>query len=471
MKYLIRIFVFIFFVSNSIQGDIGSNCNFLGLTQDRWDSYNNSVGFLNNSILQPYDPSSPIAPVYQVGIALHIITDNAGNQGIDPDTLQADLNLLFASFYDQVKIDFILVQQDTIANDAYVSTTLAEEDLISENYNVFGVVNIYYIPDPSGSKNGHATFSPVKMGWFNQWNSCNISGQYVIIGNDRQYISSLTHEMGHYFDLFHTYETSLGIESIDNLYKSGDLVPDTPIAHDGVEYECDSSNPDRVKLAKNFMSASTPSQNCRSEFTSIQRQYIRYCLVNRRNNHLLESIQLSNIIASQNAGGNLQATQSSITQTVPSRNFAGLRANQNAAITTLDERFENWQASGVTYKHHNWNEVNTEHFLERSFTVTSDEHQFAWFTDFHPAQIDLNLISGGSGGTIDFHDPWFLESDGTQPETLFPSIPLMLLPVRGIQPPVVFFWIKTQHLIEFLIPLGPKRNGTIFPTIIIFGIS
>ena len=52
-------------------------------------------------------------------------------------------------------------------------------------------------------------------------NDCTAAG-----GND----TTLSHELGHYFDLYHTHETSFGTEcpSGSNCQSAGDMVCDTP---------------------------------------------------------------------------------------------------------------------------------------------------------------------------------------------------------------------------------------------------
>ncbi|RME60114.1 hypothetical protein D6779_02770, partial [Candidatus Parcubacteria bacterium] len=239
--------------------------------------YIQRIGFLAEESLLVYDPYRLSAPIYSVGIAVHIITDAAGNFGVAPADLAADINLLFSTFRQQVKIQFDIVKQDTIANDDYVYTTREEEEQISFVYNIPNVVNIYYIPHPHGDEQGRSVHSPILMSWYNNFSNFQFNGQYIIVKATRQFSSTLTHEMGHFFDLFHTYHTCLGDSAtFPNQYESGDLIPDTPVADPEMIYDCNSPpNSSAWKIAHNFMSAYSSSDHCRDRFTRIQAQMMR----------------------------------------------------------------------------------------------------------------------------------------------------------------------------------------------------
>ncbi len=86
---------------------------------------------------------------------------------------------------------------------------------------------------------------------------------------------------------------------------------------------------------------------------------------------------------------------------------------------TNNERFANWNNSGVNYKNINWNDNVTEHFLEHDFTANfgNQQYQDANFKDLNYVKIDIKLenysISGLGAGK--FQDPWYVLSDGSQP--------------------------------------------------------
>jgi len=79
-----------------------------------------------------------------------------------------------------------------------------------------------------------------------------------------------------------------------------------------------------------------------------------------------------------------------------------------------------------TYKHHDWNNVSTDMTLTKNFVTRPEErNQTANFISLVPVTIRNELIGAPffNGGKIQFLDPWYLRSDGTQPSQFdsFPS--------------------------------------------------
>jgi len=123
----------------------------------------------------------------------------------------------------------------------------------------------------------------------------------------------------------------------------------------------------------------------------------------------------TNEINSQNAGGTLRINSSF---DVPSGQAFDLPENSSNTARTLNERFPNWQGSGITYKHHHWNDALTEYRLNHDFTATSGaaQNQKAIFTRLDPITVNTSLIEGGTGGSIQFRDPWWVDpATGGQP--------------------------------------------------------
>ncbi len=133
--------------------------------------------------------------------------------------------------------------------------------------------------------------------------------------------STLAHEMGHYFNLFHTHEIIFGEEGANgsNCRTAGDLLCDTPADPDlsrsgamgaGCTYVgqfTDASfcgNNPYVPDTHNLMSYA-PS-NCRTDFTQQQLDKMNYTLTEQREELLKIGVQLTNVINSQNAGGTLE---------------------------------------------------------------------------------------------------------------------------------------------------------------------
>jgi hypothetical protein len=84
---------------------------------------------------------------------------------------------------------------------------------------VEGAINVYLWPRPNVEGVVAYTFSPIQSIGLN-------FSSFVFVGNDPIF----SHYVGHYFDLFHTYETGFGQECASgaNCATAGDLVCDTP---------------------------------------------------------------------------------------------------------------------------------------------------------------------------------------------------------------------------------------------------
>ncbi|VAX15228.1 hypothetical protein MNBD_IGNAVI01-3165 [hydrothermal vent metagenome] len=110
---------------------------------------------------------------------------------------------------------------------------------------------------------------------------------------------------------------------------------------------------------------------------------------------------------------------------IPSNSSLPLALEPEHSVKTLDERFiDPFSESGTpTYKHHDWNEVLSEFLQSQWFYVFgSNDDQEANFQELKHATININIdgipISGQ--GELYFHDPWYLKSDGTQPDDYLP---------------------------------------------------
>ena len=140
MKTLI--FIFSLYLLLSVVNVFPQGCTGpSGTKEEHWIYYDEFVGFVNEDDLSPYNPA--IGPTYEMGLALHIITDSQGNQGISEQELQLKLQELHSAFT-SVGFNFIIFSQEEIANDNYLQTTLAEENQLAAEYNIPDVINIYF---------------------------------------------------------------------------------------------------------------------------------------------------------------------------------------------------------------------------------------------------------------------------------------------------------------------------------------
>ena len=161
-----------------------------------------------------------------VPLALHIVRRSDGSGGIDTTQLITAIANLNTSFR-QVGIRFYIQgPTDEIWDDNFYPgiTTQAGIDALRRTNRLENAINIYFTESFSsgpGPLCGIASFSfsPV---------------QGIVLANGCAGVSynraTFPHEIGHYFDLFHTHETMFGLECTSgvNCFTAGDLVCDTP---------------------------------------------------------------------------------------------------------------------------------------------------------------------------------------------------------------------------------------------------
>lgn len=152
-------------------------------------------------------------------IVAHIVIDNEGNAGITPSDIAADVAGLNGPF-SQICASFEVCEYRYISNSYYDTIKERSWDEMQALYNVNNRINIYYVGEILEPPNA-AGFAG--LGCITQLNS---EGIVVKKGSGS---GTLTHEMGHYFGLYHTFEGS-GTELADgsNCATAGDLVCDTP---------------------------------------------------------------------------------------------------------------------------------------------------------------------------------------------------------------------------------------------------
>jgi hypothetical protein len=178
----------------------------------------------------PGEGAAAGAPPYYVPIAPHIVRQSDGTLGLSEARYNqaiADANLHFAGS----GITFYTVPGgiDYIDSDAfyYDIDTYLEIDALRTTNAVPNAINIYFtefLDYESGALCGISAFTFSSVQAIAMRNSCtaNDSG----LGNH----STFSHEIGHFFDLFHTHEPAFGSEYVDgsNCASAGDQLCDTP---------------------------------------------------------------------------------------------------------------------------------------------------------------------------------------------------------------------------------------------------
>ncbi len=169
-----------------------------------------------------------LTPPYYIPIKAHIIRQSDGTGGLSAERLEqaiADANGHYAStgivFYRLGEIDWI-------DSDAWYTTdSLDEIDAMRTTNLAPDAINIYFtefLNYESGALCGISAFSFSPVQSIAMRNSCTANPDGL--GNH----STFSHEIGHFFDLFHTHEPFYGDERVDgsNCTTAGDLVCDTP---------------------------------------------------------------------------------------------------------------------------------------------------------------------------------------------------------------------------------------------------
>ncbi|MGE0479540.1 MAG: M43 family zinc metalloprotease [Phycisphaerae bacterium] len=175
-----------------------------------------------------------------VPLTIHVVRRSDGSGGVAEPLIAdaiAECDVAFAS----LGLSFCQAGPTThIDHDGYYDQidTLAEANMLRLIDFVPNTINVYFVDALSigaGPLCGLASFT------FNSAQGVIIRNGCMTTAADR---TTLAHEIGHYFDLFHTHETAFGEECADssNCETAGDLVCDTPadpqLTRDMVSDEC-----------------------------------------------------------------------------------------------------------------------------------------------------------------------------------------------------------------------------------------
>jgi len=159
-------------------------------------------------------------------LQIHIVRMDDGTGGINVATIRNEITNWVNPYFAAVNASFVECETEHYINSSeyYNLSGDAEGDAMAAANNVANVVNIYFVNDPDGA-----------CGWARfPWD---LPVDYIVIANscaDNQ--STVVHELGHYFSLYHTHETAFGAENVtrnsgDGCYDcdtDGDKLCDTP---------------------------------------------------------------------------------------------------------------------------------------------------------------------------------------------------------------------------------------------------
>ncbi|MEO6539346.1 MAG: HYR domain-containing protein [Ferruginibacter sp.] len=243
------------------------------------------AAFTENFIKQRNEGISSLSTIV-VPIVIHIVRMDNGSGGLPVATVRSEIINFVNTRYASIGVSFSECGAVNYINSTayYNLSGDAEGNAMSVANNVANVLNIYFVNDPDGAC-GWARFP------------ADLPSDYVVIANScADNTSTLAHEIGHYFDLYHTHETAFGAECVNgsNCTTAGDLLCDTPAdptltgnvtaspgcSYTGVGVDGCSSSPYNPST-HNIMSYS--QKECRDIFTAQQNAKILFTIANGRN--------------------------------------------------------------------------------------------------------------------------------------------------------------------------------------------
>ncbi len=252
----------------------------------------------NTSISGTYDPS---VAIYRIPCVVHVITDASGSQGNISDAqvesgiriLNEDMNALLGTpggNGTEARIEFYLADVDPQGNATNGITRSANSTWFNDGGNYWDSLawdtNRYcniYTNTASGAL-GYVNGFPAEPGHVGAvddrivvlWSTYGEDGPY---GPPYDMGRTLTHEVGHYLGLYHTFQGGCAGGSC---YGAGDLICDTN-DESGPNFSCDGGNPSTcgsLDPIDNYMDYSDDS--CMARFTVEQINRMRCTLLNYR---------------------------------------------------------------------------------------------------------------------------------------------------------------------------------------------
>ncbi len=219
--------------------------------------------------------------VYQIPVKLHVILASSGFGGLDSATVIDALKEVNVKFYG-AGLEFIkCVPINYIKDSDYTYFIKNDSEDICDINDRDNVLNIYFAPElvkftssDTISLCGYAYMSGSK--------------DRIIMDNDcADNGTTLSHEIGHYFSLYHTHEDDFGDEYVNgaNCQTAGDLLCDTPadpkLSSSIVNTNCQYTGTDADPLGmqytpdvKNIMAYGRKS--CRELFSALQNDQMNY---------------------------------------------------------------------------------------------------------------------------------------------------------------------------------------------------
>ncbi|MFN0158600.1 MAG: hypothetical protein ACKVRP_11090, partial [Bacteroidota bacterium] len=362
-------------------------------------------------------------PFVDIGIAIHIVRDGNGGGGWE-GAPQPAINAV-NSFFAGARMRFFIVKIDMIDSDQFAEIPGTDgnppkEDSLSRINVVENAINVYLVPvfNPCGK----GTFTSDVLPYLGDGRI----EQSIIVNNSCFGTSTFPHEVGHYFNLLHTFER-LGcgndVPPSNNCRASnpnlGDLVGATPPdpfpGTFWVNCQYDPGPSLYCPEASNLMSI---AGTCRTNLYQEQLNRARTTYNTKRGELQKKWVGFTNRIGTANTGGSFLIDGMS---QINSGDYYPFTGSASHTARTQNERFDGAQ------KHHDWNSVAANYLLSNSFSLPAEftrDNKDANFIGLSPATLTTSLLdaASASGGTLQFNDLWFLNSDGTQGNNFGPQV-------------------------------------------------
>ena len=162
--------------------------------------------------------------ILNIPVQHHVIRQSNGNGGMNQNHIDNIMNTV-NNYYSNSDIQFYNCDSiNYIDNSNFYDFHKDYEDILCETYDVTNVINIYYFNSVTSWNNvaicGYSRFPP-SVDRIIMDNSCALNG------------STLSHELGHYFSLYHTHGstnsgTTTELVNGSNCTTNGDELCDTP---------------------------------------------------------------------------------------------------------------------------------------------------------------------------------------------------------------------------------------------------